>query len=89
MSKITKITLSKPIGKGEGKTKEINLREPKAGELRGIAMIGVYQMDVETFDVLLPRITTPQITKQDITDMSMLDIGKLMGGVLNFLPDQS
>lgn len=90
MSRIEKVTLSKPVGKGDGKTSEIEVREPTAGELRGIAMVDVYQMHVSAFDTLLPRITKPALTKEQIGQMSMHDISELMGAVIGFLePEKS
>lgn len=90
MSRIEKVTLSKPVGKGDGKTTDIELREPTAGDLRGVAMVDVYQMDVSAYDTLLPRITKPTLTKEQIGQMSMSDISELMGEVIGFLePEKS
>ncbi len=82
---IEKVTLKNPIGKGDKKITQLEIRKPQAGELRGIAMTDVYRMDVEAYDVLLPRIATPTLNKNQIGEMSFEDISEIMGKVVGFL----
>jgi len=72
------VTLREPLVVGDKKIDSIHVREPKAGELRGIKLIDVMQMDVAAYETLLPRITTPALTVQQIRDMSYADILSFM-----------
>lgn len=64
--------------------KQIQLREPKAGELRGIKLIEVMQLDYGAFEELLPRISYPVLTKQQMASMSLHDLTAIMNKVAGF-----
>ena len=51
------VTLKTPIKRGENEIKEVQLREPKSGELRGLDNFSVLRMDVNTHRTLVPRIS--------------------------------
>ncbi len=77
------VKLQTPLQIGEKKIHEITVREPKAGELRGIKLLDVIQMDVAAYETLLPRITDPALTVDQIRDFSASQIMEFMDKVGN------
>lgn len=68
------IDLDQPI-KREGQTiSSITLRKPAAGELRGLHLINVLNMEVDTLATLLPRISSPTIHKPEALAMDPADL---------------
>lgn len=84
-AKPTTITLDSPIKRGEQNITEIQLRKPASGELRGVSLADLLQMDVQALTTVLPRITTPTLTTQDVQALDPADLVQLGGGVVGFL----
>jgi len=81
--------LHRPIVRGEHTITHLQLREPSAGELRGISLSELLQMQTTALVTLLPRVTEPPITKPEASALSAPDLINLGGEVLGFLvPDQ-
>ncbi|TGR41848.1 phage tail assembly protein [Mesorhizobium sp. M00.F.Ca.ET.151.01.1.1] len=77
------ITLDCPIQRGEQVITAVTLRKPNAGELRGIKLVELLQMDVSALATLLPRITLPTLTAADVNQLDPADlvaIGTLAAG---------
>lgn len=83
------ITLDTPIQRGEQTITRIELRKPMAGELRGINLMALMQMDVSASITLLPRISTPALTTQDVERMDPADLLQLSTTVTGFLLPKS
>ncbi|WP_429118281.1 phage tail assembly protein [Aeromonas hydrophila] len=79
------VTLDQAIQRGDTTITEIQLRKPKAGEMRGLNMTDVVQMDVNALTKLLPRITTPMLTEAEIGNMDPADLMQLGSEVSTFL----
>lgn len=79
------IVLDTPIIRGEQTITEVSLRKPASGELRGVALTDVLQMDVAALTTLLPRITTPMLTQQDVRKLDLADLFALGQEVSGFL----
>lgn len=79
------VSLSTPIKRGGGDIKSIALRRPSSGELRGLSLVDVLNLDVDALQTLLPRISSPSITKQEIAAMPGSDLVKLGAEVSGFL----
>ena len=79
------VTLDQAIQRGDTTITEIQLRKPKAGEMRGLNMADVLQMDVNALTKLLPRITTPILTEAEIGNMDPADLMQLGSEVSIFL----
>lgn len=78
------VTLSQPVKiDGQAETR-ITLRKPKAGEMRGLMLVNVLQMEVGTLIRLLPRISTPPLAEDQIAEMDLVDITALGSGVVGF-----
>ena len=81
--------LHRPIVRGEHTITHLQLREPSAGELRGLSLAELLQMQTTALVTLLPRVTEPPITKPEASALSAADLITLGGEVLGFLvPDQ-
>lgn len=77
------ILLTKPIPRTPPIT-EIQLRRPNSGELRGLNLANVLQLEVDSMVILLPRITIPSITKQEVEQLDPSDLLQLGGGISRF-----
>lgn len=82
--KTTTVTLSQPIQRGDQTITAITLRKPATGELRGLKLMDLMQMDVNSLGVLLPRIAQPTITKADVDAMDLADITDIGVEVIGF-----
>jgi hypothetical protein len=80
-----KVTLDTPIQRGKDTISEVTLRKPKAGEMRGLALADVLNLDVNALATLLPRITQPIITKDDTQNLDPADLVQLGGEIASFL----
>ena len=70
--------------RGEQTVTEIVIRKPKTRALRGLTLINVLQLDVDTLAKLAPRITTPTMSENDVYDLSPSDLTKLSKEVIGF-----
>ncbi|WP_367863207.1 phage tail assembly protein [Pseudomonas guariconensis] len=83
------ITLDTPILRGEQEIKEIILRKPMSGELRGVTLSDLAQMDVLALRKVLPRISTPSLTDHEIGRMDPADLLQCGVAVGSFLLTKS
>lgn len=83
------VKLDTPIQR-EGQSIElISLRKPAAGELRGLPLLGLLQMDVDAIATLLPRISEPMITKPEALQMDPADLLAVGVEVAGFLQQKT
>lgn len=68
------LTLSKPLTSGTDTVKELTLRRPTAGDLRGIKLQGIADMDVNTVLTLLPRLCTTPLAPSAVNDLDPADM---------------
>ncbi len=83
------ITLDVPLKRGEGSIDAVTLRKPQAGELRGIKLTELLNLDVVALQILLPRITVPSLTAQDVAALDPADITELGVRVASFFVRKS
>ncbi|MGC9419664.1 MAG: phage tail assembly protein, partial [Rhodovulum sp.] len=55
---MAEITLQSPVQRKDETIDQIHLRRPAAGELRGLSLAQLMQMNVDAILKLVPRITT-------------------------------
>lgn len=79
------IKLDVSLQRGDQVIDSISLRKPVAGELRGIALANLLQMDVDALKKLLPRISTPILTEADVLKMDAGDLTDAAIKVSGFL----
>lgn len=84
-SSLVEVTFAKPIMRGEQEIASVKLREPKTGEMRGIAMVDLVQLDTDALIELLPRITMPPLTKPEVEDLPPSETFKMAREVADFL----
>lgn len=68
------VTLDTPITRGKTTIDTLTLRKPLSGELRGVQLIELLNMDVATLIKILPRITSPGITAPEAAGMDPADL---------------
>ncbi|MDO5609471.1 MAG: phage tail assembly protein [Pseudomonadota bacterium] len=78
------IALAEPITRGEQTIRDITLRQPRSGELRGVALFDLLRMNVDEISTLLPRITTPTLTSADVANLSLPDLVEIAGKIAGF-----
>lgn len=71
---IKTVELDDPIKRGNTVINSVDIRKPSAGELRGVSLMDVAQMDVLALRKVLPRITNPSLTDAEIGQLSMADM---------------
>ena len=79
------ITLDSPIKRGDQSITSVTLRKPSSGELRGLNLTDILQMDVNSLKKVLPRITSPILTEQDIDSLDPADLVDLGSSIALFL----
>lgn len=71
---LSDIELDAPISRGDQLITTLQLRRPNAGELRGIKLADLLQMDVSALALLLPRISSPALTAADVGKLDPADL---------------
>ncbi len=83
------VDLDTPVIRGEHSINSVTLRKPMAGELRGVSLIELMQMDVLALRKVLPRITNPTLTDIEIGRMDPADLVQCGVAVSGFLLQKS
>ena len=79
------IVLDTPIQRGEQKIEKLFLRKPNAGELRGLALSDVLQMQVDALVKLTPRLSSPALTEPEMRNLDPADLVQIGGAIAGFL----
>ena len=80
------VILPKPIKLGEREIKEVQIRKPKAGEMRGLKTMDILQMDITAHRTLIPRLC-PDITASVFDELEPENLTILQGEVVSFFVD--
>ncbi|SFB45378.1 Phage tail assembly chaperone protein, E, or 41 or 14 [Pseudomonas sp. NFIX10] len=83
------VTLDTPIIRGKTLIDSITLRKPQAGELRGVHLVELLNMDVATLIKILPRISNPSITAPEAAGMDPADLLVCGSKISGFLLQKS
>ncbi len=83
------ITLDTPIIRGEKEITSITLRKPASGELRGVSLMDLANMEVLALRKVLPRISTPTLTDIEIGRMDPADLVQCGVAIGSFLLKKS
>jgi hypothetical protein len=81
------VTLEEPLKRGETEIKTIELRAPKAGELRGLNNFEVIQANVTAHRTLIPRISN--ITVNEFDQLEPADLMAVQQEVIAFFMPKS
>ena len=68
------VILDTPIRRGTTTIDSISLRKPNSGELRGVSLAELLNMDVASLLKVLPRISTPTLTAVELAGMDPADL---------------
>jgi len=79
------VELDTPIQRGKQVISTITLRKPCAGELRGIHLAELLNLDVASLMKVIPRISSPGITAPEAAGMDPADLLAIGGKVVGFL----
>lgn len=80
------VTLETAITIGDTEHKELIIRKPLGGDLRGLTLRDVLTSDVDSLAKLIPRINTNFIiAPEHIYAMDMEDLSSVFTGVASFL----
>lgn len=83
------VTLDTPIRRGTNSIDSITLRKPNSGELRGVSLVELLQMDVGSLIKVLPRISSPSLTAVEVAGMDPADLLALSSKISGFLLQKS
>lgn len=83
------VILDTPIRRGTTSIDSITLRKPNSGELRGVSLSELLQMDVNSLVKVVPRISSPTLTAIEVTSMDPADLFALGTKVCGFLLQKS
>lgn len=83
-NRFTPVTLGTPVRRGETEIAELQIRKPKAGELRGLVLADILQTDVTALLTLIPRVTEPPLTSAEANDLEPEDLAEIGGAIRGF-----
>ena len=81
---VAKITLLEPIERESGPVKELTLRKPRAGEMRGLSIKDLMNAETSAVITLTPRICDPFITDHEASMLSAEDFAEVAGTIVGF-----
>lgn len=79
------VTLDYPIQRGSQTITTVELRRPSSGELRGVTLNALANLDVAALGKVIPRISSPMLTPQDMDNLDpadLLQLAQVVGGFL-------
>lgn len=79
------VELDAPFQRGSQTVTELQIRKPKSGALRGVALTDVLQMQVDALTRVLPRITEPALSEAEVRNLDPADLVQCGGVVTGFL----
>ncbi|WP_110709219.1 phage tail assembly protein [Salinicola sp. CR57] len=79
------VELDTPVVRGETIIESITLRKPTAGELRGVNLADVLQMQTDALIKLIPRLSNPSLTDHEARQMDPADLVQCGGEIASFL----
>ena len=88
------VTLTAPVKIDGKEVTAIAVRKPKSGELRGVSLTAMIQMEVGALIKVLPRITQPPLSESQCAELDAPDmlalgtrvVGMLTGGDISAPP---
>ena len=83
------VTLDTPIVRGETSIDELKLRKPRSGELRGLSLVDLGQLKVDSLTKILPRISMPTLTEAEVSNMDPADLLACGAEIGSFLLQKS
>ncbi|KTT43870.1 tail fiber protein, partial [Pseudomonas oryzihabitans] len=69
------VVLDQPVQRGETRIEEISLRKPTAGELRGVSLSELLNLNVDAIVRIVPRISQPSLSEAEVRALDPADLG--------------
>lgn len=82
---VKEVTLQEGIVRGDQRITAVRVRKPRAGELRGLSLAELMNLNVDAITAVLPRVTDPILHKPDVALLEPADLMSLGVAVLGFL----
>ena len=90
MSKPTRpVTLAKPIKLGKKEVRDFVLTEPSAGQMRGLKLAELLQMDVSSMIVIIPRIASPALSEAQVAALDPAQLTAFATEVIRFFATEA
>lgn len=83
------VILDTPIRRGTTTINTITLRKPASGELRGVSLSDLLNLDVASLIKVIPRISNPGITAVEAAGLDPADLVAIGSKVIGFLLQKS
>ena len=83
------VTLDTPIRRVTTTIDNITLRKPASGELRGVSLSDLLNLDVASLIKVIPRISNPGITAVEAAGLDPADLVAIGSKVIGFLLQKS
>lgn len=83
----TRVTFTTPIPYGDGKLSSIGFRHPTAGDLRGLKLGGLGDMDVDLVLKIATRLADQPVTEAQLWQLMPADFLRLTQAVVDFFTD--
>ncbi|MEZ0583257.1 phage tail assembly protein [Erwinia sp. STN24] len=87
MTKENTVTLTSPIMRDKNSITEVTITDEikQAGSLRGLKLVSVLNMDVDSITTLLTRVTSPRLKFTEINAMDTRDFVSMAEALVPFL----
>lgn len=79
------VVLDTPVKREGQEISEVRVRKPSSGELRGLNLVDLSQLDVNALHKVLPRITMPSLTLPECQALDPADLLALGAELSGFL----
>ncbi|MCA8865597.1 MULTISPECIES: phage tail assembly protein [unclassified Halomonas] len=79
------VPLETPLQRGKTTVKEITVRKPMSGGMRGVSLVDIMNFEVTALHKVLPRITTPPLTEAEVKTLDIVDLIQLGTALNGFL----
>jgi hypothetical protein len=79
------VPLEVPIKRAGGDITELKVMKPLGGDLRGLSLKSLADMDAVSIQILLPRITQPSIIQAEASALDLVDLANCGGVIWDFL----
>lgn len=83
------IDLDTPITRGDTTISTITIKKPDAGQLRGVKLLELIQMDIDAIIKVTPRIASPTLTEHDVANLDPVDLLAVSTAVVGFFQSKA
>lgn len=81
------VTLRRPLKRGDTEVKSVGLMVPDSGQLRGLSLVAVARLEVDTLGTLVARISQPHVSAEEYSRMHPKDMLAIGGEIAGFFED--